>query len=729
MLVVFGSLAGGQAWGVTRTSQIQEFEGVYYPIRTNSTTCTDVALSAAVTAMQALTPPRNVLMLSSVDGAGAACTWTLAADVTVPRGITFQVPDGAAVSVNTGKTLTLNGPVVATDTNWWSGAGSVVLTYRDWSTDGMTSFLSAGCLPTTSGSTTLSAFGCSGQITSGGQWYPVEQAAASVGPLTGGDGLYWLAIHRDTTTAVSGWTRQAGTHYLWKLSATKPTTPADTFIVAQVVVSGGAVTAPPALVASKNPTKFPGPTIDLSTVGADVASIQYAVTTYRDIYVPCGTYALGTTTLTIPNNTRMRGGGENGCAIFTYSGNGSAMKWTGFINSSGYANVHLSGFQVLGSGGANVGAGIEFVGAGAYIHLDHVRITTGFKYGVIFDQSQVSSLTNSIIENGLTISGSIGVWLTNGPEWTVGNLKGFTNILTIARNQINGPETGITDNGGNGHAILNNNFNATPKSIRLATVSAFRIEGNTFEYTAGSPAATANANVEFSDSTLPGSVVNGCAYSGVIQANHFGGNMVAAGISSLLVFGASTCHHEAIQVTGNFFNLTLGRDAAIDLTRLADSTVCENYDYGAVSSPGTYFFYTGIHHDSLGNTLCYGNGTNANTPKRDVVVGRADVPGFFAGGIQLGQDHTLAQYWTAAVTWDPANVVTGSSQATTTAITGVTVGSRCIAAHSGANFLIADRVWVTCKVSATGTVRTVLYNAQGSDFDCDSGLLYLSVFQ
>ena len=229
---------------VTRSSMIQEFEGIYYPLTSRSTPCTDVALNTAITAMQALSPPRTILQLTPVDGAGVACTWTLAANVTVPRGITLRVPDGVRVSVNVGQTLTINGPLRADEPDWYTGDGTVTLTYRDWSVDGFSSYVVSGCLPTVPGaSLTLDAFACSAQILSNGQWYPVAQTAAAVGPLSAGDGAYWLALHRDTSTAVGSWTRQAGTHYLWRLIAAQPADPTGGLVVGRITVAAGAITA------------------------------------------------------------------------------------------------------------------------------------------------------------------------------------------------------------------------------------------------------------------------------------------------------------------------------------------------------------------------------------------------------------------------------------------------------------------------------------------------------
>lgn len=101
-----------------------------------------------------------------------------------------------------------------------------------------------GCLPVPSGTTTLAAFACevSVRASDAGLVY-VTQSAATVGPLSGGDGTYWLLVHRDTTTAVGGWTRQAGTHYLWQKAGSQPATVSDALLAIQMTVSGGAVTA------------------------------------------------------------------------------------------------------------------------------------------------------------------------------------------------------------------------------------------------------------------------------------------------------------------------------------------------------------------------------------------------------------------------------------------------------------------------------------------------------
>lgn len=70
----------------------------------------------------------------------------------------------------------------------------------------------------------------------------VDQEAHTV-TLTGGDGQYWIAVSDDTFSSFSGWNRTAGTHYLWRLNATRPPDVDNLFVIIALTVSGGAITA------------------------------------------------------------------------------------------------------------------------------------------------------------------------------------------------------------------------------------------------------------------------------------------------------------------------------------------------------------------------------------------------------------------------------------------------------------------------------------------------------
>jgi hypothetical protein len=61
--------------------------------------------------------------------------------------------------------------------------------------------------------------------------------------LAGGNGTYWLCLHRDLSTAVAGWTRRAGSHYLWQLAGSQPADPAGGLCFASITVAGAVITA------------------------------------------------------------------------------------------------------------------------------------------------------------------------------------------------------------------------------------------------------------------------------------------------------------------------------------------------------------------------------------------------------------------------------------------------------------------------------------------------------
>lgn len=119
--------------------------------------------------------------------------------------------------------------------------------------DAQPSYLfSGGAASVPVSSTTLAAFATTAYVNESNILYPVIQAAAAVGPLNSGNGTYWLAVHRSMTGAVASWTRQAGTHYLWRYDGSSPTapqleplmpaTPTGCLIFGRVTVVGGVIT-------------------------------------------------------------------------------------------------------------------------------------------------------------------------------------------------------------------------------------------------------------------------------------------------------------------------------------------------------------------------------------------------------------------------------------------------------------------------------------------------------
>jgi hypothetical protein len=106
-------------------------------------------------------------------------------------------------------------------------------------------YVYSGCLPGLPGSgITLPPVTCHGFVhdtSTPPRLIVVTQAASVIGPLSSGDGVYWLGLHLDTASGVSGWTRQSGTHYLWQKAVTKPLIPSGQ-VIAKVTVAGSSIT-------------------------------------------------------------------------------------------------------------------------------------------------------------------------------------------------------------------------------------------------------------------------------------------------------------------------------------------------------------------------------------------------------------------------------------------------------------------------------------------------------
>lgn len=489
--------------------------------------------------------------------------------------------------------------------------------------------------------------------------------------------------------------------------------------------SGGSVTAVKNL-ASADPTLYPqGLNLRAFKVTGDgttndAARIQDAIdrTATSAIWVPCGTYYLGTTTIELKVGLTIRGE-DYTCAEFVYAGTGDAFHWTtaGAVNGSGYGRVLLENIRIRGTGGVgNTGAGIDLVGGYAFFAVNRVQVTGQFRYGIIADQTEVFSIKNSIIENGTGIANSANIWLVSGSQHTGGASELFTNVITIADNQLNNATVGIIDDGGNKHSIRDNNFNGHSVGMWATNCTSIEITGNSFE----SALLTGDANIRFSTVSGIDGVAKLPCYNGVIRNNTFA--MSGAVGMMMLAFGG-TAFHSGFDISGNIFGSTLGRSAAIDVTRLSWSFAGHNTDRGTAA----VFHYTGIHNDSAGNVMYPPGGSTLG--QGHYVFGRAGVDIHAVNGIRIGAAGTqpVSFYNRVTAVWDAANVIAGSTTALLVTVTGAQLGYRVLVAHDGANLLAADQVWLTGKVSAVNTVRVVLHNDSAGAFDMDSGNLYVDV--
>ena len=105
------------AWG---QNVLRRHVGLVNPLDFG-TSCTTATLNAAISGAPS---GQGVLMLTPVDRNGAACTWTITSNVTIPTNLVLAVPHGAKASVSAGVTLTMVRCPREDNEDWRTGAGT-----------------------------------------------------------------------------------------------------------------------------------------------------------------------------------------------------------------------------------------------------------------------------------------------------------------------------------------------------------------------------------------------------------------------------------------------------------------------------------------------------------------------------------------------------------------------------------------------------------------------------
>ena len=181
---------------------------------------------------------------------------------------------------------------------------------------------------------TLSAFATRAYVRAGTYLTYVDQPAVTV-TLVGGDGTYWLAVTDDTFSAFAGWTRRAGSHYLWRVSATRPSDVDNLLTFAQLTVSGGNISAvttpwgvaPPLALATADKVSLGGHAstgvldVQGSVVASDAANGYYGVRVWP--VAPAGALLSEGIRIEAATGAGLAGAGYDGIAIFNPPTGGS----------------------------------------------------------------------------------------------------------------------------------------------------------------------------------------------------------------------------------------------------------------------------------------------------------------------------------------------------------------------------------------------------------------------
>jgi hypothetical protein len=252
--------------------------------------------------------------------------------------------------------------------------------------------------------------------------------------------------------------------------------------------------------------KYPG-SINVKWFGAkgdgvtdDTAAIQAALNTINalgggTLFFPRGTYIISAY-LTLPKNITVKGEGKNATIIkATHAGGGGAnlgenirngtafySNWTS--NASTWVGIVIRDLSIWNSNAATSQGAAFYDNCGSGILIDNVE-TEGFKYSVIFDQTEIGDITDCNF-NCTTPNGRC-TWFVNGSILRAGNTAGFTNRVGVSRTQLNAGDTTVdlhVSDGGTEHYFgPGNNYNGGRYGLRLAGVGTFQINGGEFEVT------------------------------------------------------------------------------------------------------------------------------------------------------------------------------------------------------------------------------------------------------
>jgi hypothetical protein len=352
-----------------------------------------------------------------------------------------------------------------------------------------------------------------------------------------------------------------------------------------------------------------------ASAATNLTAIQAALTYANSIggarvFVPAGNYAVSGT-LNIYKKTILCGDGQQTSILtFTNTGVGIASTWP--INSSTAVWISVEDIGLICTNAANTGAGFADIG-GTFVYLYKVYIE-GFKYGVIFDQTELADIYLCDINEPRYAA----IWLVNGVDYAAG-AAGYTNRIAINNNQISGQlgaTYGIIDDGGASHSFRDNNYNGFVNHIRVAGVLNLLVSGGEFEASTQEPiifrttrlsgagsapgaSTTPNMNslfmippstfgaINFSSGSASSSNINSCAFSNTGGAAALTGfNNISA--ATVIMCASNSPLYDALP--SSIYNILQGGGALISQSQYISVTVFTNGwgNYGLPYPPMAY---------------------------------------------------------------------------------------------------------------------------------------------
>jgi hypothetical protein len=385
--------------------------------------------------------------------------------------------------------------------------------------------------------------------------------------------------------------------------------------------------------------------MDFIPAGTNISAVDCqpyfaaAIAAGSSVYIPDGTYRTDTT-IFVPNKKILFGESRDN-SVIQYVGTGNGIEvGNNPVNGSGYGMSQLKNFKIRCVNVANTGAGIAMNSGGfSYYEVDLVW-STGFFYGIVIDQTEISHFHRCLFE-GIDQENGAPMWITNGADWRAGGFVRFTNGLTIQDCQFNGGKYNIIDDGGNVHVFIENNLNgAKLGGAYFAGVTGLTFTGQAYETSYG----VGEVNLFFSVVSGVSGTLKGPCRGATISGNTFSAQNNTSNAMIAFPVGNLPLYHSGFSITGNYFVPVLGgAPAAIDVTALSQSFCGFNFDFGPAGDPRPH--YAGIHNDANGNVLYPPTGENNSDSTLPYSFGDTQNEVRFAGGFgyDTGTGGTVTQ--------------------------------------------------------------------------------------
>jgi len=343
-------------------------------------------------------------------------------------------------------------------------------------------------------------------------------------------------------------------------------------------------------------------------VADDTAAIQAAIAYLTAIggilFFPTGVYKISST-ITWANNITYKGVGystsntKGSVLLFSVTG-ANASQINNALNSGTFASINFEGLTFVHSA-LSSGYALLYDTGSSYLNISKCKFNHAGagSFGVVFDQTEISTIDRCIFEALGNIGTGANIWLANGatPQNPTGAVY-YTNRITITNNQINpalggASATGLRDSGGLVHTIEDNNFNGGGYGIQVVTGANLSIKKNEFEGAtvnsiAFTTAAQGATGVEISGNYMLGGVPQLSLASAAIDRLTYSNNVISTSVGVACESGLSAgvsgkifaTQNRQISVGSVPFNNYLERDVdTIGICTLYGSSVAGTQTY------------------------------------------------------------------------------------------------------------------------------------------------------